>query len=96
MKTSFENTEVALALKADSELEQTLFLFEMIKRKLLVKIGAVVTKFALKVNLQVEGLIRSIVFDNFFGVVTEDDCLAGIDRMYSKNVHAVFRLICRR
>lgn len=89
MKTSFENTKVALALKSDSELERALVLFEMIKWKPLVKIGAVITKFALKVNLPVEGLIRSTVFDHFCGGITEDDCLAGIDRMYSKNVHAV-------
>lgn len=89
MKTSFENTKVALAIKSDSELERALYLFEMIKWKPLVKIGAVVTKFALKVNLPVEGLIRSTVFDHFCGGITEDDCLAEIDRMYSKNVHAV-------
>ncbi len=89
MRTSFENTEVALALKSNSELERALFLFEMIKWKPLVKIGAVLTKFSLKFNLPVEGLIRSTVFDHFCGGTTEDDCLAGIDKMYSKNVHAV-------
>lgn len=89
MEKIFDNTEVALALKSDSELERALFLFEMIKREPLVKIGAAVTKFALKVHLPVEGLIRSTVFDHFCGGVTEDDCLTVIDSMHSKNVHAV-------
>jgi proline dehydrogenase len=85
----FDNTEVALSLKSDSELERARFLFEMIKREPLVKIGAVVTKFALKAHLPVERLIRSTVFDHFCGGVTEDDCLTVIDKMYSKNVRAV-------
>lgn len=89
MEKIFDNIEVALALKSDSELKRALFLFEMIKREPLVTIGAAVTKFALKVHLPVEGLIRSTVFDHFCGGVTEDDCLPVIDRMYSKNVHAV-------
>lgn len=89
MEKLFDNTEVALALKSDSELERALFLFEMIKREPLVKIGAALTKFALKVHLPVEGLIRATVFDHFCGGETEDDCLAVIAKMYSKNVHSV-------
>lgn len=89
MNKTFENTEVALALKSDSQLDRALFLFEMIKREPLVKIGSAVTKFALKVHLPIEGLIRATVFDHFCGGVTEDDCLQVIDSMYSKNVHAV-------
>ncbi|TXD82669.1 proline dehydrogenase [Subsaximicrobium wynnwilliamsii] len=89
MEKIFDNTEAALALKSDSELERARFLFELIKRDTLVKIGAAVTKFALKFRLPVEGLIRSTVFDHFCGGITEDDCLPVIDRMFSKNVHAV-------
>jgi proline dehydrogenase len=85
----FDNTEAALALKSDSQLERARFLFELIKRDILVKIGAAVTRFALKFRLPVEGLIRSSVFDHFCGGITEDDCLPVIDRMFSKNVHAV-------
>lgn len=89
MEKIFDNTEAALALKSDSELERARFLFEMIKRKTLVKIGAAATKFVLKFHLPVEGLIHSTVFDHFCGGATEDDCLLVIDRMFSKNVHAV-------
>lgn len=89
MEKIFDNTDAALALKSDSELERARFLFELIKRKTLVKIGAAVTKFVLKFHLPVEGLIRSTVFDHFCGGITEDDCLPVIDRMFSKNVHAV-------
>jgi len=89
MNELFENTETAFAIKSDSELDRAFYLFEMIKRQPLVKIGTAVTKFALKTHLPVEGIIRSTVFDHFCGGVTEKDCMATIDKMYSKNVHSV-------
>jgi proline dehydrogenase len=85
----FDNTEVALALKSDSELNRALFLFEMIKKAPLVKIGAAVTNFALKAKLPVKKLIRATVFDHFFGGINEEDCREVIKKMHTKNVHTV-------
>jgi proline dehydrogenase len=86
----FDNTEVAFALKSDSQLERAYFLFKMIQNEPMVRIGSAVTNFALKVHLPVEGLIRSTVFDHFCGGVTEEDCLQIIDNMYNNgNVHSV-------
>jgi proline dehydrogenase len=85
----FDNTEVAFSLKSDSQLERAYFLFKMIESQPLVRIGTAVTNFALKAKLPVEGLIRSTVFDHFCGGVTEEDCLPNIDKMYTKNVHAI-------
>ena len=85
----FDNTEVAFALKTDSELERAYFLFKMIQKEPLVRIGTAVTNFALKAHLPVEGLIRSTVFDHFCGGVTEEDCLPNIEKMYTKNVHSI-------
>ena len=89
MSNLFNNTEIAFALKSDSELERAYFLFRMIKNEPLVKIGTAVTKFALNASLPVEKLIRATVFDHFCGGVTEEDCMPIIDKMYTKNVHSV-------
>jgi proline dehydrogenase len=89
MNKIFDNTEVALALKSDSELNRALFLFEMIKKAPLVKIGAAVTNFALKAKLPVKKLIRATVFDHFCGGVNEEDCHGVIKKMHTKNVHTV-------
>ncbi len=89
MENLFSNTEVAFALKSDSELERAYFLFRLIKSEPLVKIGTAVTKFALKSSLPVEGLIRSTVFDHFCGGVTEVDCMPTVEKMYTKSVHSV-------
>jgi len=85
----FDNTEVAFALKSNSELDRAFYLFEMIKREPLVKIGTAVAKFALKTYLPVEGIIRATVFDHFCGGINEKDCMPVIDKMYTKNVYSV-------
>lgn len=89
MEKIFNNTEVAFGLKTNAQLDRAYYLFEMIKRQPLVKIGTALTKFALKTHMPVEGLIRATVFDHFCGGVTEEDCMPVIENMHSKNVHSV-------
>lgn len=84
MEKIFNNTQVAFALKSDTELDRAYFLFKMIASEPLVRIGTAVTNFALKAHLPVEGLIRASVFDHFCGGVNEDDCLTVVDKMYTK------------
>lgn len=85
----FENTERAFVLKSDSELERAYFLFKMISKEPLVRIGTAITKFALNAHLPVEGLIRSTVFDHFCGGVNEDDCIPVTDKLYNAGVSSV-------
>mgnify|MGYP000333153289 CR=1 FL=1 len=85
----FDNTERAFILKSDSELERAYFLFKMISKEPLVRIGTAMTKFALNANLPVEGLIRSTVFDHFCGGVSEDDCIPVMDKLYNAGVCSV-------
>ncbi|WP_299316992.1 proline dehydrogenase family protein [uncultured Maribacter sp.] len=89
MDQIFENTATAFALKSDSELERAYFLFKMISNEPLVKMGSVITNFAFKAHLPVEGLIRATVFDHFCGGVNERDCLPVVDRMWEKGVCSV-------
>lgn len=89
MDTIFNNTQVAFALKTDTELDRAYFLFKMIDNEPLVRIGTAVTNFALKAHLPVEGLIRATVFDHFCGGTTEEDCLSVVDKMHTKGVSSV-------
>lgn len=89
MKGIFEDTATAFALKTDSELERAYFLFRMIANEPLVRIGTIMTNFALKAHLPVEGLIRATVFDHFCGGVSEEDCLPVVDKLYQKKVCSV-------
>ncbi len=89
MEKIFNNTQVAFALKTDTELDRAYFLFKMIDNEPLVRIGTAVTNFALKAHLPVEGLIRATVFDHFCGGTTEEDCLSVVDKMFTKGVSSV-------
>jgi proline dehydrogenase len=89
MEKIFNNTQVAFALKSDTELDRAYFLFKMIANEPLVRIGTAVTNFALKAHLPVDGLIRATVFDHFCGGVNEDDCLSVVDKIYTKGVSSV-------
>lgn len=89
MKPIFENTATAFSLKTDSELERAYFLFKMIANEPLVKMGTLMTNFAIRAKLPVEGLIRATVFDHFCGGVNEEDCLPVVDRMWEKKVCSV-------
>lgn len=89
MEPIFNNTEVAFALKTDTELDRAYFLFKLIDNEPLVRIGTAVTNFALKAHLPVEGLIRATVFDHFCGGTTEEDCLSVVDKMFTKGVSSV-------
>jgi proline dehydrogenase len=89
MRPNFENTAIAFELKSDSQLERAYFLFKMISKEPLVRIGTAVTNFAIKAHLPVEGLIRATVFDHFCGGVSEKDCLPIIDNMYGNGVYSI-------
>jgi proline dehydrogenase len=89
MEKIFNDTEVAFALKSDTELDRAYFLFKMIANEPLVRIGTAVTNFALKAHLPVDGLIRATVFDHFCGGVNEVDCLSVVDKMFTKGVSSV-------
>ncbi|TRX42822.1 proline dehydrogenase family protein [Flavobacterium restrictum] len=89
MTEIFNNTQIAFALKSDTELDRAYFLFKMIDSQPLVRIGTAVTNFALKANLPVEGLIRATVFDHFCGGINESDCLTVVDKMFTKGVSSV-------
>jgi proline dehydrogenase len=89
MDKIFNNTQVAFALKSDTELDRAYFLFKMIANEPLVRIGTAVTNFALKAHLPVDGLIRATVFDHFCGGINENDCLKVVDNMFTKGVSSV-------
>jgi proline dehydrogenase len=89
MENIFNNTQVAFALKSDTELDRAYFLFKMIANQPLVRIGTAVTNFAIKARLPVEGLIRATVFDHFCGGINEDDCLSVVEKLSTKGVSSV-------
>ena len=89
MEKIFNNTQVAFSSMSNRELERAYLLFKTIQNRNLVKIGTSLTRFALKLHLPVEGLIRATVFDHFCGGTTEEDCLPVVDKMFANGVSSV-------
>ena len=89
MDKIFNNTEKAFSLKSNAELNRAHFLFQMIGKPALVRIGTSLTNFALQFHLPVEGIIRKTVFDHFCGGVSEQDCLQVVAKMHTKGVSSV-------
>lgn len=89
VKKIFNDTKRAFSLKSDEDLKRSLFIFEMLERPFMVKIGTRLTTWALKIGLPVESLIRKTIFRQFCGGVSEEDCLPVIEKMYSKKVYSI-------
>ncbi len=89
MKKIFDNTQIAFALKSNSQLNTSYFLFKMMSFKPLVKIGTAIIAFALRIKLPVENLIRKTIFNQFCGGINEEDCLKVVDILETKAVSSV-------
>lgn len=64
---SFENTEFAFQHKTDKELKKSLFLFGMMGKPWLVKVGTRLAPWSIKAGLPVKGIIRNTIFQQFVG-----------------------------
>jgi proline dehydrogenase len=64
---SFDNTEFAFEYKTEKQLKKARFLFSMMGRPWLVKIGTRLAPWSVKAGLPVKGIIRKTIFAQFVG-----------------------------
>jgi proline dehydrogenase len=86
---SFENTQKAFLLKDDEALRHSLRLFRLLKHPLLVRIGAALTVFALKLRLPVKGLIRKTIFNQFCAGETLQETYPLVKQLSKKHVGSI-------
>lgn len=89
MENIFNDTQVAFASMSDKALKRAHFLFSILGKPFLVKLGTGLTNLSLKLHLPVEGLIRATVYDHFVGGRTEDECLPVIHNMAKRGLASV-------
>lgn len=70
---SFDNTEFAFEYKSDKQLKKARFLFSLMGKPWLVKMGTRLTPWAIKAGLPVKGLIRNTIFAQFVGGETLEE-----------------------
>lgn len=86
---SFDNTELAFQYKSDKELKKAHFLFSMMGKPWLVKMGTRLAPWSLKVGLPVKGLIRSTIFKQFVGGETMEETIPVAQMLAKYNVKII-------
>ncbi|MBL7744196.1 MAG: proline dehydrogenase family protein [Chitinophagaceae bacterium] len=64
---SFDNTEFAFEYKSDKQLKKARFLFSLMGKPWLVKLGTRLAPWSVNVGLPVKGIIRNTIFSQFVG-----------------------------
>ena len=64
---SFDNTEFAFEYKTDKQLKKAKFLFSLMARPWIVKLGTRLAPWSVRVGLPVKGIIRKTIFAQFVG-----------------------------
>jgi len=86
---SFDNTEIAFKSKTDKALKRAHFLFSVIGKPSMVKIGKSITEFALNIGLPIQGIIKKTIFEQFCGGETIEGCDAKIAELYKYGVGTI-------
>lgn len=86
---SFDNTEFAFEHKTKRQLEKSRFLFSMMARQWLVKIGTRITPWAIQTGLPVKGIIRNTIFEQFVGGETLEETKKVVENLSRYNVQTI-------
>lgn len=86
---SFDNTKFAFEYKTDKELRKARFLFSSMGKPWLVKIGARLAPWSIKVGLPVKGIIRSTIFSQFVGGESLEETKAVAQKLGEYNVQVI-------
>ena len=86
---SFNNTEIAFKHKTNADLRRAHFLFSVMSKPGLVKVGKGTTNFLLNVGMPIQGMIKSTIFKQFCGGETIQECTNTIDSMWKNHVGTI-------
>jgi proline dehydrogenase len=86
---SFDNTEFAFEYKSSEQLKKSRFLFSMMGKPLLVKIGTRLAPWSIKAGLPVKGIIRKTIFQQFVGGETLEETAIVAKKLCEYNVQVI-------
>ncbi|MBI3138580.1 MAG: proline dehydrogenase family protein [Sphingobacteriales bacterium] len=86
---SFDNTQVAFEYKTDKQLKKAHFLFSMMGKPWLVKIGTRLAPWSINAGLPVKGMIRNTIFSQFVGGETLEETAAVAKTLGEYNVKII-------
>lgn len=86
LEVDFSNTEIAFSSKSDKELKKTGWLFRIINKSWLVRLGSKLGLIAFRLRLPfVEYIVRNTIFEQFCGGRTLLECQSTIDLLAKYN-----------
>ena len=88
-KISFDNTEFAFEYKTDKQLKKARFLFKLMGKSWIVKLGTRLAPWSLKVGLPIKGIIRNTIFSQFLGGETLEQTKAVAQKLGEYNVNVI-------
>lgn len=86
---SFDNTQFAFEYKTDKELRKARFLYSLMGKPWIVKLGTRLAPWSLKMRLPVKGLIRKTIFSQFVGGETLDQTTSVAKKLAGYNVKVI-------
>src|SRR5690554_5251893 len=81
--------KIAFSNKTDKELKLAHFLFKMMGKPTLVKLGGMASVWALKLGLPIKGLVKKTIYSHFCGGETAQQAQRAIRRMANARVYTV-------
>lgn len=86
---SFDNTEFAFEYKTSAQLKKARFLFSLMEKPWLVKLGISLTPWSIKAGLPVKGIIRKTIFAQFVGGETLEETSVVAKKLGEYNVQVI-------
>lgn len=86
---SFDNTEFAFEYKTTRQLKKARFLFSMMGRSWVVKIGSRLAPWAIRNKLPVKGIIRNTIFSQFVGGETLEQTTQAANMLAKYHVNVI-------
>jgi proline dehydrogenase len=86
---SFEDTSIAFSSRSDKELRRMQFLFSSMSREFLTKIGTFFVKTALNLKLPVKPVIKNLLFRQFCGGETLEECQSTISFLSGYKINTI-------
>lgn len=85
----FKDTAVAFSYKSDGALKKANFIFSLVNHPAISSMATSFVKFALKLRLPVEGIIRRTAFDHFCGGISIEDSEKVVERIGAYGVGTI-------
>ena len=86
---NFRDTEVAYALKSNSELKLAKFMFSVLQRPAISSLGRSLLKFGIKARLPINAPVKATLYKHFIGGESIQKTLPLMKRMGSVNVYSI-------